>query len=498
MKYSKTIRKAIGFFGGFFMLAVFCQIAFGQDLLADSEAALFRAGASTSNITPTLGLGIVGNFGTPPPGEHVHDELHSRTLILDDGSTQLVWVIVDNVAIKREVFDEAKRQIQQKTGIPVSHMMMAATHTHSCIGAGGGETGDELGWCSWNEQKPLVGYQNFLVERIVDGVIIARNNLEPAKIGWGSGQVPQHVFNRRWKMKEKVINPFGQMDQARMNPGFENPDLLVPAGPTDAEIAFVSVQSMDGRPIALMANYSLHYVGGVPKGHLSADYFGVFADRIQQLLRADRQDPPFVGMMSNGTSGDVNNLNFGAPAEKHPPYEKMRLVEDDLAKEVIRVYPNVKHQDWVKLQAAQKEISLEVRRATPEMLENSNALMEGSSTEKPSQHYLEIIFAESLLQMEKEWPDKVDIILRAFRIGDLGVAGIPYEVFAETGLEIKSKSDIRPVFTISLANGWGGYLPTPEQHALGGYETWLTVNKVELSASQKIVQELMALFHTLE
>ncbi|MEX2568893.1 MAG: neutral/alkaline non-lysosomal ceramidase N-terminal domain-containing protein [Cyclobacteriaceae bacterium] len=474
------------------------MIAVAQVRISDSKPGIFLAGASTSNITPSLGKGIVGNFGKPPPAVHVHDELHSRALVLDDGSSQLVWVIVDNVAIKREVFDEAKRQVQQKTGIPVSNMMMAATHTHSCIGAGGGEEGDELGWCTWNEQKPLVGYQNFLVERIVDGVIIAHNNLEPAKIGWGSGQVPQHVFNRRWKMKEKVINPFGKLDQVRMNPGFENPNLLAPAGPTDAEIAFISVQSKMGRPIALMGNYSLHYVGGVPKGHLSADYFGVFADRIQELLGADRQDPPFVGMMSNGTSGDVNNLNFGAPAENHPPYEKMRLVADDLAQEVLRVYPLIKHHDWVKLQAAQKEISLEVRRATPEMLKNSNELLEGTRTNKPSKHPLEMVFAESLLQMEEEWPDRVDIILQAFRIGDLGVAGIPYEVFAETGLEIKSKSNIQPVFTISLANGWGGYLPTPEQHNWGGYETWLTVNKVEISASQKIVQELLALFYSLE
>src|SRR5690606_9963618 len=94
----------------------------------------FRAGASTSNITPKLGQGIVGGFGTPPTATHVHDQLHARTLALDDGSTQLVFVVVDNVAIKREVFDEAKRRIQEKTGLPASNILMSATHTHSCVG----------------------------------------------------------------------------------------------------------------------------------------------------------------------------------------------------------------------------------------------------------------------------------------------------------------------------------------------------------------------------
>lgn len=454
----------------------------------------FRAGASTSNITPRLGQGIVGGFGTPPTATHVHDQLHARTLALDDGTTQLVFVVVDNVAIKREVFDEAKKRIQEKTGLPASNILMSATHTHSCVGAGGGPTGDELGWCDWDYGKALVGYQVFLAERIVDGVLVALNNLEPARIGWGAGEVPQHLFNRRWKMKEAVMNPFGEMESVRMNPGIGNPNLLEPAGSTDPEVSFLSVQSKDGRPIALLGNYSLHYVGGVPRGHLSADYFGYFADRIQELLGADRQEPPFVGIMSNGTSGDVNNINFGGPPEKYPPYEKMKLVADDVAKEVWRVYKTVQHQDWVKLQAGQSELTLAVRQPTPQMLANAEKILARPETEQPLFHGLEREFAKSIFQMEEEYPDEVDVIIQAFRIGGLNVAAIPFEVFTETGIEIKKKTPGDRTFTISLANGWGGYLPTPEQHEMGGYETWFAVNKVEKNASRKIVSELLSLF----
>jgi hypothetical protein len=46
-----------------------------------------------------------------------------------------------------------------------------------------------------------------------------------------------------------------------------------------------------------------------------------------------------------------------------------------------------------------------------------------------------------------------------------------------------------------LANGSYGYLPTPEQHQLGGYETWMGTNKVEKEASQKIVTEILKLFN---
>ncbi|MFO1095022.1 MAG: hypothetical protein U0992_17200 [Planctomycetaceae bacterium] len=58
------------------------------------------------------------------------------------------------------------------------------------------------------------------------------------------------------------------------------------------------------------------------------------------------------------------------------------------------------------------------------------------------------------------------------RIGDLGIVGIPCETFVETGLAIKAASPLKPTFCISLANGYNGYLPTPEHHDWGGYETW--------------------------
>src|SRR5206468_11184921 len=115
-------------------------------------------------------------------------------------------------------------------------------------------------------------YLSFLTRKIADSVRIALNNLEPARIGWGVGKVPQHVFNRRWKMKPGTIppNPFGGIDQVRMNPPVGSPDLIEPAGPTDPDLTVISVRALDGRAIALLANYSLHYVGS---GHFLADYY---------------------------------------------------------------------------------------------------------------------------------------------------------------------------------------------------------------------------------
>jgi len=47
------------------------------------------------------------------------------------------------------------------------------------------------------------------------------------------------------------------------------------------------------------------------------------------------------------------------------------------------------------------------------------------------------------------------------------------------------------VLTGIMANGAHGYLPTPEQHKLGGYETWIGVSKAQLDASVKMVDALV-------
>jgi len=465
------------------------NVSFSLSILAQTP--VFRAGVSTSNITPFLGQGIVGNF-QEPPAVHIHDELHARTLVLDDGNSKLVFVVVDNVGVGRELFDSARLLILAETNIAPGHIVMSSTHTHSATSAGGAGMKRR----GWNAGQPLDEYQRFLVRRIADGVRLALNNLEPARIGWGVGKVPQHLFNRRWKLKSPVVNPFGGTETVMMNPGAGNPNLLEAAGPTDPDVSFISIQTTGGRPLGILANYSLHYVGGVPADHISADYFGMFANRIRELLKGDSVNIPFVGIMTNGTSGDVNNINVRGTTQRLPSYEKMRIVANEVADEIMRIHKTVTYKDWVPLKAARSELNLQVRKPAPQMLANARRTLEKSAPEK-TDHPLTRIYAERIIQMNG-WPDSINIILQTFRIGDLGIAAIPFEVFAETGLEIKAKSPFRPSFTIELANGNYGYLPTPEQHTLGGYETWLSTNKVETEASRKIVAALMTLFDKLK
>jgi neutral/alkaline ceramidase-like enzyme len=460
------------------------------------------AGAATSNITPPLGQLIVGNW-TPIPATYVHDELHARCLVLDDGETRVAIVVADNVGIPRRVLDEAKRQIQKQSGIPVERILISSTHTHSATTARSAADWDD-------PAAALTVYQSFLGGRIADGVSRAISNLEPARLGWGSGNLPEQVFNRRWFMKPgpHLNNPFGGVDKVQMNPQVGSPDLLKPAGPTDPEIGFLSVQSTSGRPIALVANYSLHYVGGVPNGHVSADYFGVFARRMTQLLERETHAPPFVPMLSNGTSGNINNIDFLGGQKRLANYERMELVANQVAAEVFKAMQAIEYHDSVPLRIVQRDLTLETRRPTEKLIAWAREVLarpetapfdsrESALAQGKARHPRERIYAERTLRMA-EMPQRIEIPLQAVRIGDLAVVAIPFEVFVEMGLELKSKSPFPDAFAISLANGAYGYLPTVAHHELGGYETWLGTNQVEVEAAPKIVDALLEMLARLK
>ncbi len=445
---------------------------------------VFKAGTASMNITPWLGLSIVGYMNDRKVAG-IHDEIHVRCLVLDDGSTQLAFAVVDSCLVPRAIIDGAKDRAQKATGLATENMLISATHTHSAP-------------CTYPGFQSEVDpeYDAFLTRRIADGISQAWQNRVPARIGWGSGSVPDEVFNRRWFMKEGTIgpDPFGKEGETvRMNPPGASPDMVKPAGPTDPEVAFIALETVDGKPLGLLANYSLHYVGGTVGTDISADYFSLFADEIGRLLGGDDS---FLAMMSNGTSGDINNINFVTPRGPREPYEQMNIVANKVAAEVHRAYLDVNFQNWVPLKAVQQEVSLGVRKPTAEEVTEAQEIL--AAAEGRELQGLKEIYANETIKLA-DFPDSKALILQAFQIGDLGIAAIPCEVFVDIGLAIKNQSPFARSFTIELANGYNGYLPTEEQHGYGGYETWRAASSyLEVTAANVIQQTILDLLGSLK
>jgi len=447
--------------------------------LPQAAAGELRAGAATSNITPEIGLKIIGGF-VPYPSSHIHDELRARCLVLDDGQTRLAIVVCDLLGIHRLVSDEARRRIAEKVGIPRGNVLICATHTHSAASA--------LGQKRPLPQQSLDDYQKFVAGRIADGVMRATNLLRPAEVAFGTAEVPEHVFNRRWSMRPGTMpdNPFGGSDLVKMNPPAGSPNLVEPAGPIDPTVSILAVRELGGQPLSVFAAYSLHYVGGVARGHVSADYFAVFCRHLSNLLKAGDQQPPFVAMLANGTSGDINNINFRKPRPRKEPYAQMRYVGEDVAEKVHAAMPQFEYRRDVTLAAAYREVKIGRRHPDDAMLQWAKETLERGPQKRRDLSY---IYAQRVTALT-EFPQEAEIPLQVLRIGDVCIGTMPCEVFCEIGLDFRRRSPIKPAFLVSLAHGYFGYLPTPRQHALGGYETWLGTNRLEVDASQKMLDAL--------
>jgi neutral ceramidase len=451
--------------------------------LADEPVAL-KAGAATSNITPHLGSDIVGGF-QPIPATHIHDELHARCLVLERDRTRLALVVCDLLGFHRCVSDLARQWIHDETGIPKQCVLISATHTHSAASA--------LGATRYLPDQQPDDYQRFVARRIADGVRRAVNLLRPAEIAFGSVDVPEHLNNRRWFMRPGTVppNPFGGVDRVKMNPPAGSPDLIEPAGPIDPAVSFFAIREPNGKPIALYAAYSLHYVGGVGHGHVSADYFAMFCDELIRLAQADRQDPPYVPMLANGTSGDINNISFVKPRPARPPYEQMRSVAHDMAAKVHAAMAALKFEADVPLDSRYRELEVSSRKPTPEQLHWANEALAKAPEDRQAWD-LPAIYADRVLRLN-ESPEKLALPLQVLRIGPAAVGSMPNEVFCEIGLEFKDRSQIQPAFLVSIAHGYFGYLPTPRHFDLGGYETWIGTNRLERDASVKMLDELIAM-----
>ena len=421
---------------------------------ADAPKRPFRAGAAAVDITPPKLPVLVNGGFSERVIDKVTDPLHVRALVLDDGTTQLAIAVVDSCLIPRTLLDDAKQQASRATGLRTDRMLISATHTHSApsvVGALGTDADAE--------------YVKFLPGKIAEAITAAHKRLEPARIGWAVGSDPTNVFCRRFRMKPGTAptNPFSgkQNDEAQMNPGHQNPNAIERTGPADTDVSVLSVQTRDGKPLALLGNYSTHYAGSPG---LSADYFGVFCRRIDELANVDKR-PGFVALMTNGTSGDANCLDFVNSPRKFT----YQSVGDDVARVAFKAAEAIAYDDSPALKMEERLLTVAVRMPSADEVAKAKEFLKTLGDRKP-RAIAEVYARETVLL--SEMPPTRELKLQAMRIGKLGITAIPCEVFGSTGLKIKAESPLKPTFTIELANGYDGYIPPPEQHKLGGYTTW--------------------------
>ena len=460
------------------LLTAVALCATGLVSLARAEtAAPLRAGAHAIDITPTTFPVYVNGGFNERKATRAHDPLHARCLVLASGPTRVAIAVVDTCLMPRTLIDKAKALAAAKTGIPVENMLISATHTHTAPAVTGalGCPGD-------------VEYIKVLPAKIAEGIRLAEKNLAPARVGHAVIDMPEYTYCRRWILRSDKIrpDPFGKRTvRAMMHPGYQNPTFTGPSGPSDPAFSILAVQSAGGRPIALMGNFAMHYFGGSPA--LSADYFGLFAKGVEKALGSKEAGPAFVGIMSHGTSGDIWRVDYGQPRQP----QTITAYTDQFVRRACEAFKRITYRSRVPLVMREARLTLKVRTPDAEREAWARKIIAEMKAGKKHGTYQRVYSREQIHLLAT--PTR-ELKLQALRIGEVGITAIPCEVYALTGLKLKAQSPLATTINIELANGADGYIPPPEQHVLGGYNTWEARSAcLETGAEPKIVETVLGL-----
>jgi len=410
-----------------------------------------RAGTAQVDITPQkFPVLVCGGFLSRSAGK-VNDPLYARCLVLDDGAQRLLIMVADTIEIPWEMQERVKAAAAKTTGIPTERMLICATHTHS-----GGSLLSALG------TKADPAYWEFVPGKLVECIERAAGNLRPARAGWSAEDYPEgthcRVFIRRPDCLD--VDPLGRRNvRAMMHPGYQNLQFIGPCGPSDPQVSVLAVQSPDGKPIALLANYSMHYFGAEP---ISADYYGDFVRVVSERLAAG--DDSFIAMMSHGTSGDQQWQDYANPAKTISRQQYATAV----AEAALRAYQRIEFRESVPLAMAERRLNIKLVQPDAEAQAWADKMMTEMNGRDPQTR--PEVYAREIVQLRDM--HEAERKLQVIRIGDLGIAALPAEVYAITGLKLKRQCPLGQMFNIELANGSIGYIPPPEVRPLGGYNTW--------------------------
>ena len=430
------------------------------------------AGVAQVNITPPVGYSHYRGVSTG-----VHDSLYAKAIVFGKGDQRFVLVVCDLLYMDIDVTKKARSLASDKTGIPYSNMMIAATHNHT--GASYNSYIDELNKnlrpASYVAPKTDNGedYPDWLSQRIAQAVIDANNGSMLVTIETGTKSVGGIAFNRRSVLKDGTV---------RMNAGVGNPDILRPAGPVDSALGMLLVRkASDNKPIACVSNFGLHAdtFGGT---EFSADYPGFIANVLEEEFGKD-----FVSIFGNGPCGDINHINVKRGSKRL----SSRELGDKLGFAIKEEIPKLKkiknplfaaRSEFVYVplqQYSEKEIEWALSRNQKDSLHHEN----------PYSFYHESAFL-TIRRAVKVWhlydmrrkgeaipptigndPWTLPLEIQVFRIGDdAAIVGLPGEVFTELSMAIKKASPFKTTLVIECTNRLLPYVPTQQAYKEGGYE----------------------------
>lgn len=401
------------------------------------------AGTARRDITPPPGVSM-GGYGNRLHGaQGTHDALSAKALVLRQGDVSAALVSCDLLGLEARLALPMRREISANCGIPVDHVMIVCTHTHS-----GPDTLELFG-----ESMPEA-YLSDLRMAVGEAVAEAMSAVREARTGWGTGDVPGISMNRRT---------------------FER-------GPLDTEVGVLRIEDLTGRPIALVTHFACHPVAlGGDNLHFSADFPGFAMALLEQA------DPGCLALFVNGAFGNVNtghraDLDSGDRGKR--TFAQARALGHALAGEVLKVHNLIRCEEETTLACATAPLTSRSREIPDQdwdaLRRNVAWAWELMAQDEVSEDdklaaRSQALYDRELLMLHAAGLTEVHTEVMALRVGSGVLAGAPAETFIEYQMALKNEfaANGTQALLTALCNDWIGYVPTPAAFAEGGYETRL-------------------------
>ena len=441
----------------------------------------FSVGAAEIDITPPVGYRLAGYFNERL-ATGTHDPLHAKAIVLRQGAERVALVSCDLIGFSLAVTTNARVQASALTGIPVSNIVICATHSHTGPLFDGAlrDYFHEVAEKKYShDPQEAVDYPALLIERLVKVIGAAQANLRPAQLQAGIATQPGLAFNRRYWMKNgKVV----------FNPGQLNPNIVRPAGPTDPDVGIVLARDEATKtPFAGLTVFATHSdtVGGTL---YSADY----EYYLEQTLRgAFGQN--YISAFGLGTCGDINHIDV-SHTNKTSGLAVAEHIGGTIGKEVLAAAPRLPVIRWPALAVRSTTLQVPLQQVTPAQVADARAVMEKFYDTNTT--FLAKVAAVRILDLAGRtptWPMEVQVI----RLDpETAIVCLPCEIFVELGLAIKQASPFKQTLVIEICNDRPSYVPTLKAFREGSYE--VTNARVKPGAGEMLVDAAVKLLRSLK
>src|ERR1051325_1984426 len=457
-----------------FLWIILLSFAFGFDLVAASDS--IEVGAAEIDITPPAGMRMAGYFDERF-ATGTHDPLKAKAILLRQGGNQVAMVFCDLVGVSLNVTTNARAQASHKTGIPVSNIMICATHSHT------GPLFDDVRDYYFHEAAVAkfgkdphepVHYPTFLTEKLVAVIADAHSKLHPAQLEVGIATQENLTFNRRYWMKNGKV---------AFNPGQLNTNIVRPAGPTDTDVGILQAREPGAKhPFAGLTVFAMHSdtVGG---SEYSADY----AYFLQQMLRSAYGDD-FISAFGAGTCGDLNHINVN----KKEPVKGFDVAER-LGTTLGATVKKAKLAPITSPSFAVRSTTIQVPLQVPTPEQLADARSKSDKIGDPDTPFTDKVILVKNLDLGRRGPT-CPMEVQVLRLdSDTAFVFLPCEIFVELGLAIKHSSPFKKTIVISICNDRPSYVPTKKAFIEGSYE--VTNARVKSGAGEMLVDAALKLLN---